>query len=51
MKLSIDTAKISMVPAAESPSASATFISWPNRRERLWKAKKVWKELLAKERE
>jgi hypothetical protein len=42
-KLTIDTASMSIAPQAGNPFA--VLVSWPNRRERLWKAKEAWQRI------
>ena len=46
MVLGIDTNKVSVGPSPQNPHAM--FVSWPNRRERLWKARDAWRKIRAK---
>lgn len=44
-RLTIDTSTMRIGPQPDNPSA--VLVSWPNRRERLWKAKEAWKGIQA----
>jgi hypothetical protein len=46
MKITIDTAGMKFGP--KDTEIGGMIVSWPNRRERLWKAKEAWKKLQAK---
>jgi hypothetical protein len=46
MVLNINTGKLSIGPSPQNPHAM--IISWPNRRERLWKARDEWRKIKAK---
>ncbi len=48
MVIEVDIGKLAMKPSEESPECS--FISWPNRRERLWRAKDAWRKAQAARR-
>ena len=43
MTLDVDTEKFSFGPPPQNPHAA--IVSWPNIRERLWKAKDAWKKI------
>jgi len=45
VRLSINTATMDVGPQPGNPHAA--LVSWPNRRERLWKAKDAWKKIQA----
>jgi hypothetical protein len=46
MVLDIDTGKVSLAPSPQNPHVM--FVTWPNRRERLWKARDEWRKIKAK---
>lgn len=44
MRFDVDTGKLTFGPSPENPHAC--IVSWPNRRERLWKARDAWRNIL-----
>jgi len=45
MRIDVEIGKMLLNPASKNPSAM--IVSWPNRRERLWKARDAWQRIKA----